>query len=199
MSPGSLMFSASMMLPGVWKKACSITPCSCLMLPGQLQDSSRETASEDRRFCGRLCCADISTRICEAITSISFTRSRRGGTRMVVSSTNSYRLREKSPLSARRLRLESQAAITRTSNIRGLPPFSLAGNPCVSASASLSPISSGSFSTSSKNSVPPIASSSLPADCCPSSSVPKNSASSSSSDALWHFTAISGAAARGLA
>ena len=199
MSPGSLMFSASIMLPGVWKNACSITPCSCLMLPGQLQESSRETASGERRFCGRLCCADISTRICAAITSISFTRSRRGGTRIVVSRTSSYSLRENKPLSAKRLRLESQAAITRTSNIRGLPPLSFDGRPCSKASASLSPISDGSFSTSSRNSVPPIDSSSLPADCCSPSFVPKNSASSSSIGALRHFTAISGAAARELA
>ena len=81
---------------------------------------------------------------------------------MVVSSTSSYKERLNKPLSARRLRLESQAAITRTLSFLRMP-VSLFKRPFFKASASLSPISTGSFSTSSKNSVPPMESSSLPA------------------------------------
>ena len=188
-----------MIAPGVWKKACSITPCSCLILPGQLQLVKRFSASGDRRFGGRLCCADISARIWEAMTSISLTRSRRGGTRIVVSRTSSYRALENKPLSDRRFKLESQAAITRTFNFLRTP-VSRFTKPFFKASASLSPISTGSFSTSSRNSVPPRASSSLPAIGWRSpSTLPKNSSSRASNGALEHFTTISGAAARGLA
>lgn len=87
--PGSLMFSASMVLPAVWKKACSMTPWSCLILPGQLHSVSRCRACGVSRLGGILCCADISARMWLANTSMSLTRSRRGGMRMTVSMTYS--------------------------------------------------------------------------------------------------------------
>ena len=161
-SPGNLMLSASMILPGVWKKACSITPCNCLILPVQLQAVRSCKALADKRLGGRLCCADISARIWVAITSISLTLSRNGGTRITVFRTNSYRSLENKPLSASLFRLESQAAITRILSFF-LTPVSLLTMPFFSASASLSPISTGSFSTSSRKSVPPKDSSNLPA------------------------------------
>ena len=199
LSTGILMSSASMTLPGTWKKARSMTPCSCLIFPGQLQPVSTFSASGVRCFWGMLYWALISASIWLARTEISFTRSRSGGMRITVSSTSSYSLRLKSPLSARRFRLLSQAAMTRIfSFFRSSEPGT--GRPSFKASASLSPRPTGSFSTSSINRVPPIASSSLPAAGGLSpSNLPNNSSSMAFGESSVHFTTIKGAAARALA
>ena len=193
------MSSASMMLPGTWKNALSMTPCSCLILPGQLQPVSTFSASGDRCFWGILYWALISARIWLARTDMSLTRSRNGGIRMTVSSTSSYSLRLNRPLSASRFRLLSQAAMTRIFNFFGSDePYTR--RPFCSASASRSPSSTGSFSTSSIKSVPPMASSSLPVvGCPPSSGFPKNSSSMVLGESSEHFTTIRGAAALALA
>ena len=199
LSTGILISSASMRLPGTWKKARSITPCSCLMLPGQLQPVSIFSASGLRCFCGMLYWALISARIWLASTEMSFTRSRSGGMRMTVSSTISNSWRLNSPLSARRFRLLSQAAITRIfSFFRSRDPGM--GKPFRKTSASRSPKLTGSFSTSSINRVPPMASSNFPAvGGLSPSGLPKNSSSIALGDSSVHFTTIRGAAARALA
>ena len=118
---------------------------------------------------------------------------------MMVAMTSSYSAWLNNPLSVRRFKLLSHAAIMRMLSFCRpcLPGIS---SPRVSASARRSPMEGVSLSISSRNSVPPIASSSLPGTGCPSlSNPPKNSSKSTSSGPFTHFTTISGAAARGLA
>ena len=52
--PRQLDMLASMTLPAVWKKACSMTPWSCLILPGQWQLLRSSMASWESVFVA--CC-----------------------------------------------------------------------------------------------------------------------------------------------
>lgn len=79
LSPGSLMFSARWCCRECGRRLlCSITPCSCLMLPGQLQDSSAGKQPGRKAFLRQVVLCGHFHQNMRSDNLISFTRSRRG-------------------------------------------------------------------------------------------------------------------------
>ncbi|MPM97337.1 hypothetical protein SDC9_144510 [bioreactor metagenome] len=137
--------------------------------------------------------------ICTAKIGISSRRCRSGGMRITLFDKISYNSLLNTPLSVNRLRSLSQAAIIRTSIFLLISSLTRELCPLVSTSVNLSATLGGIFSISSKNSVPPLASSSLPGRLSSPSATPNSSNSINSGVRAPHITEISGPAARPLA